>query len=78
MAEKQFSYLHERNRKIHEKHTREGIKAGRKMLENRYKLDAMTIDSRRWPKLDDLENSIKTSLIVPQTVLNFHEYQRKL
>jgi hypothetical protein len=44
---------------------REGIKKGREYLESRYKLDAMTIDSRRWPKLDDLDNSIKASVTIP-------------
>lgn len=65
MAEKQFNYLEERKRKIRQKQMKEGIKEGRRVLENRYKLDAMTIDSRRWPKLDDLENSIRTSLVIP-------------
>lgn len=54
------------------------IAEGKRRLENRYKLDAMTIDSRRWPKLDDLDNSIATNVILPQTVLNYTDYQNKL
>jgi hypothetical protein len=41
-------------------------------------LDAMVIESRRWPKLDDLDKSISTNIILPQTVLNYAEYQEKL
>jgi len=47
-------------------------------MENRYMLDAMVIESRRWPKLDDLDKSISTNIILPQTVLNYAEYQEKL
>lgn len=54
------------------------IADGKRRLENRYKLDAMQIDSRRWPKLDDLENSIYTQFILPQTMLNYTEYQKKI
>lgn len=54
------------------------IAEGKRRLENRYKLDAMTIDSRRWPKLDDLDNTIATNVILPQTVLNYADYQNKL
>lgn len=38
----------------------------------------MTIDSRRWPKLENLDESIKTNVVVPQTILNYTEYQMKL
>ena len=41
-------------------------------------LDAMVIESRRWPKLNDLDKSISTNIILPQTVLNYAEYQEKL
>jgi len=54
------------------------IKEGKRKMVNRYMLDAMQIESRRWPKLDDLENSITTNIILPQTVLNYAEYQNKL
>lgn len=41
-------------------------------------LDAMTLESKRWPKLDDLDNSIETNIILPQTILNHDEYQQKI
>ena len=54
------------------------IEDGKRRLENRYKLDAMQIDSRRWPKLSDLDNTVSTNVMLPQTILNFGEYQLKL
>ena len=57
---------------------RHDIAEGKRRLENRYKLDAMTIDSRRWPKLGDLDNTIATNVLLPQTILNYGEYQMKL
>lgn len=50
------------------------IKDGKRRLENKYKLDAMTIDLKRWPKLNNLENTISTNIILPQTILNYGEY----
>lgn len=38
----------------------------------------MTIDSRRWPKLENIENNIAANVILPQTILNYSEYQLKL
>lgn len=54
------------------------IQDGKRRLENRYKLDAMQIDSKRWPKMSDLDNTVKTNTIFPQTILNYNEYQLKL
>ena len=47
-------------------------------MENRYMLDALTIESRRWPKLGELDKTISTNIILPQTILNYGEYQNKL
>ena len=41
------------------------IAEGKRKLENKYKLDAMQIDSRRWPKLEDLDNTLSTDFILP-------------
>jgi len=78
MTEKKFAYLQEREDKILDTMRNHDIAEGKRRLENKYKLDAMTIDSRRWPKLDDLDNTIATNVILPQTVLNYADYQNKL
>lgn len=70
--------LQDRETRLLEKMRDRDIKDGKRKMVNRYMLDAMQIESRRWPKLDDLENSIQTNIILPQTVLNYGEYQNKL
>ena len=47
-------------------------------MENKYMLDALEMESRRWPKLNDLDKSITTNIVLPQTILNYSEYQLKL
>lgn len=54
------------------------IRDGKRRMENKYMLDAMVIESRRWPKLGELDKTISTNIILPQTILNYHEYQSKL
>lgn len=54
------------------------IKDGKRKMINSYMLDAMTIESRRWPKLGNLDETIATNILLPQTVLNYAEYQDKL
>lgn len=41
------------------------IKDGKRRMENRYMLDAMVIESRRWPKLGELDKTIATNIILP-------------
>lgn len=54
------------------------LQRGKRDLEDKYKLDSMEIDSRRWPDPNDLDGSFTTDFILPQTNLNNAEYQRKL
>jgi hypothetical protein len=78
MTQNKFEYLQKREDKIIETMKRHDIAEGKRRLENRFKLDAMTIDSRRWPKLHDLDKTVSTNVILPQTILNYGEYQLKL
>ena len=74
MTQKKFDTLQKREDKLLDTMRKEDIAEGKRKLENRYKLDAMTIDSRRWPKLGDLDNTIATNILLPQTILNYGEY----
>jgi len=47
------------------------IKDGKRKMTNRYMLDAMQIDSRRWPRINDIDDTITTNIIIPQTILNY-------
>ena len=78
MSQKKMKFLQEREDKLLATMRDQDIKDGRRRMENRYLLDAMEIESRRWPKLHDLDNSVATNIILPQTILNYGEYQMKL
>ncbi len=41
-------------------------------------LDVMQIDSRKWPTLADLNTKVNENVVLPQTILNYGEYQKKL
>jgi len=47
------------------------IEDGKRLLENRYMLDAMQIESRRWPKVTEDKVELDTKFMIPQTVLNY-------
>jgi len=78
MTEKKMTALEKREHKLLTTMRNQDIADGKRKMENRYMLDAMVIESRRWPKLNDLDKSISTNIILPQTVLNYAEYQEKL
>ena len=46
----------------------------KKAMENRLMLDAMQIDSKKWPTLLDLNSKIDENVILPQTIMNYGEY----
>jgi len=71
MTQRKFEHLAAREKKLLSTMRYKDIEDGKRRLENKYKLDAMQIDSRRWPKIDDLDNSISTNIILPQTILNY-------
>jgi len=78
MTQKKIKFLEERETKVLERMRDADIKEGKRRMENKYLLDALELESRRWPKLHDLDNSVTTNIILPQTILNYGEYQLKL
>jgi len=54
------------------------IKDTRKAMENRLMLETMQIDSKKWPTLLDMNTKIQDNVILPQTIMNYGEYQHKL
>ena len=78
MTEKKMKALKKREDKLIETMQLKDIAENKRKMTNRYMLDAMQIDSKRWPKLNDLDNSITTNFLLPQTVLNYSDYQEKL
>ena len=41
-------------------------------------LKAMEIDSKKWPTIFDINKKIDDTVVLPQTILNYGEYQKKL
>lgn len=55
------------------------IKLLRNQMDKKLQLDAMQIESQHtWPTLGNLDERINEHVVVPQTILNFEEYQDKL
>ena len=54
------------------------IKDTKKAIENKMMLDVMQIDSRKWPTLSDLNTKVDENVVLPSTILNYGEYQKKL
>lgn len=50
----------------------------KKNMENRLMLDVMQVDSQKWPTLQDLNTKVDENVVLPQTILNYGEYQTKL
>lgn len=57
----------------------EDIKNMRRGIENKLMLDLMQMEcDKYWPTLANVNQRIETEVIIPQTILNFGEYQTKL
>ena len=54
------------------------MKDTKRAMENRIMLDVMEIDSRKWPTLSTVNEKVDENVVLPQTILNYGEYQRKL
>lgn len=78
MTQNKMAHLQKREDKILKNMLDEDIREGKRRMENRYMLDAMTLESKRWPKLQDIDDKYDTKILLPQTILNYAEYQLKL
>jgi hypothetical protein len=47
-------------------------------MDNRLMLDVMQVDSAKWPTLTTLNDKVNENVVLPQTILNYGEYQLKL
>ena len=77
-TEKKLNHLAERENRLLKTLRAKDVQAGKQKMLDRYMLDTMQIESKRWPKLNDLDHSIHSNVLIPQTVLNYHDYQAKL
>ena len=49
-----------------------------KSIQNKIMLDIMQIESKKWPTLLDLNQKVDENIVLPQTILNYSEYYKKL
>lgn len=61
-----------------QKMTAKDIRETKKALEKKIMLDMMQIESKRWPSLSDMNQKVDENVILPQTILNYGEYQKKI
>ena len=47
----------------------------KKAMETRMMLDVMQIDSKKWPTLSNINEKVDENVVLPQTILNYGEYQ---
>ena len=51
----------------------------RKDIKNKLMLDGLEMEAaKHWPTMANLAHKIDTDVIIPQTILNFSEYQQKI
>jgi len=77
-TKKQLNDLREREARLLERMRLRDIKDTKRALENKMMLDVMQIDSRKWPTLADINTKVNENVVLPQTILNYGEYQQKL
>ena len=65
MTEKKMVALQKREDRLLSKMRDKDIADGKRKMLNRYMLDAMQIEAKRWPKLNELEKSLETNLLLP-------------
>ncbi len=77
-TKKQITELQQKENRLLQKMKIKDLYDTKKKMENRMMLDVMEIDSRKWPTLLDLNTKVNENVVLPQTILNYGEYQKKL
>lgn len=77
-TKRQIQDLQTKERALLERMRRVDLKQTKKAMDNRLMLDVMQVDSAKWPTLTTLNDKINENVVLPQTILNYGEYQQKL
>jgi hypothetical protein len=77
-TKKQIDSLNHKEARLLERMRIRDINDTKKAIENKMMLDVMQIDSRKWPTLADLNTKVDENVVLPSTILNYGEYQKKL
>ena len=74
-----ITFLEEKEKKTLETMRRRDIRNIRKQVADRFMLDGLEMENAKsWPNLANLNQKIEADVVIPQTVLNYAEYQAKL
>ena len=74
-----IAFLEEKEKKTLETMRRRDIRNIRKQVADRFMLDGLEMENAKsWPNLANLNQKIEADVVIPQTVLNYAEYQAKL
>eukprot|EP00347_Sterkiella_histriomuscorum_P012490 403368376 len=77
-TKKQLQDLERKEDKLLDNMRKTDLMNMKRAMQNKIMLDVMQIDSRRWPTLLDMNSKINENVILPQTILNYQEYQQKI
>lgn len=77
-TKKQIKDLQKKEQNLLHKMRVKDLKDTKRAMDNRIMLDVMEVDSRKWPTLNDLNQKVDENVVLPQTILNYGEYQQKL
>lgn len=77
-TKRQMQDLQKKERALLERMRRVDLKQTKKAMDNRLMLDVMQVDSAKWPTLTTLNEKVNENVVLPQTILNYGEYQQKL
>ena len=77
-TKKQIKDLQSKESAMLEKMRHLDLKKTKKAMDNKLMLDVMQSDSKKWPTLSTLNEKINENVVLPQTILNYGEYQQKL
>jgi hypothetical protein len=77
-TKRQMTELASREQKLLQRMRLRDLSDSKRTMDNRLMLDVMQVDSRKWPTLADLNEKVNENVVLPQTILNYGEYQQKL
>ena len=78
-TKKKLTYLEKKHADMLEKMRQKDLTNMRELTDKRLMLDAMEMQAERsWPSLLNLDEKINANVVIPQTVLDYGDYQKKL
>ena len=74
-TKKQITDLQRKEQELLQRMKIKDLNDTKKAMETRMMLDVMQIDSEKWPTLSNINEKVDENVVLPQTILNYGEYQ---